>query len=281
MIEEKKSYPKISIISATHNAAGNLEKAIQSVISQEYPNLEYIVIDGASTDGTIDSIKKYDRHITRWISEKDTGLYEAINKGIKLASGEIIGILNSDDYYLKDSLKEIAEKAKKNPEADVFYGDIIYEIPGRPSRIIRSKKDFKQTDFYRMPIKHPTVFVKKDCYKKFGAFNLKYKIGADADLMLKFLEKGARFHYIKRPITCMKSGGMSYLNPEVVKEVKNIIIKRNIPFPSLFRLGLDSFKLKCHLEIIKRSKKWKIAKTLLNTYYFLTDLFSEKPSKIT
>lgn len=155
--------PLVSIITVVFNGAKYIEQTINSVINQSYKNIEYIIIDGASTDGTIDIIKQYENKISYWKSEKDKGIYFAMNKGISLANGELIGILNADDFYLPDTIKKIID-ADKLFHTDIYYGDIQYVSENGKSISFAKPDIFKMKE---MPaIFHPTCFVKKSCMIK-------------------------------------------------------------------------------------------------------------------
>lgn len=216
---------KVSIITTVFNNKKTVEDAIKSVLSQSYPNIEYIVIDGGSTDGTVDIINQYKDKIAKFISEKDKGVYDGMNKGIKMATGDIIGILNSDDVYASDKVIErvVIEMTEKN--VDVCWGDLVYVDQKNTDKIIRYWKssEYKKGKFKKgwMP-PHPTFFVKKWVYKKYGYFNLDFPIAADYEIMLRFLEKyKVQSCYIPQILVKMRIGGQSN------KSVKNII-KANI-----------------------------------------------------
>ena len=204
---------KISIITVTYNSAQTLEQTIQSILSQDHPNVEYIMVDGKSTDGTLAIIEKYRPKITHFISEKDDGLYHAINKGINLASGDIIGILHADDFYTNnDVLTGIAETFKINA-ADAVYADLYYVDKDNTDKIIRTWKSgaFSPHKFLWgwMP-PHPTFFVKKECYQKYGSFNTTFRSAADYEIMLRLLYKHKiKAAYLPEFIVKMRVGGQS------------------------------------------------------------------------
>ncbi len=195
--------PLVSIITIVYNGEKYIENAIRSVIDQSYNNIEYIIIDGGSSDNTISIIKKYEKQIALWISEKDKGIGDAFNKGIARATGEIIGILNSDDWYEKDIIEKIVANFK---EYDVVYGDLqLWKA---------DKKDFifkgdHQSLTKEMRVNHPTVFVRKECYTRLGLFDLKYRVAMDYDLMLRFLVNKCRFKCIPEVLTNLRWQGNS------------------------------------------------------------------------
>jgi len=204
---------KISIITVCKNSIETICECIDSVISQNYTNIEYIVIDGGSTDGTVDIIKGHDTVISKWISEEDNGVYFAMNKGISLASGDIIGFLNSDDLYASPDILRIVASTFENYSIDSCYGDLEYVSKNNTDKIVRYWKsgDINYELFksgWHPP--HPTFFVRKSIYEKFKAFDTKYKIGADYALMLKLLLKHRiKTKYIPEVMVKMRVGGDS------------------------------------------------------------------------
>jgi len=217
--------PLVSVITVVFNNKDTIESTIKSVLGQTYKNIEYIVVDGGSTDGTVDVIKKYNKYISKWISEPDNGIYDGMNKGIKMATGQIIGILNSDDVCADNKVIEVVVKAIEENSADCCWGDLVYIDRENTDKIIRYWKssEFKEGKFKRgwMP-PHPTFFVKKYVYEKYGYFNLDFPIAADYELMLRLLEKyKIRSCYIPKVLVKMRTGGKS--NRSLVN-----IIKANI-----------------------------------------------------
>ena len=206
------SLPKISIITVTYNSASTLSDTLKSVQSQDYQNIEHIIVDGNSQDDTLKIIKSFP-HVKKWISEKDGGLYDAMNKGLQLASGDIIGILNSDDLYAHEAvLSRVAEKFINN-NIDALYGDLHYVNALNTNNVIRVWKSgkFKRSNFIFgwMP-PHPTFFVKREVYNKAGLFNVSLKRSADYELMLRILFKH-RYdaEYLKEVLVKMRTGGIS------------------------------------------------------------------------
>lgn len=196
--------PLVSVITVVRNGKKHIEKTIESVIGQSYPNVEYIVVDGNSTDGTQDILKNYESKIDYWISEPDGGIYFAMNKGIGLAKGSIIGILNADDYYYPDAVKQVVE-ADKKAKAGVYHGDLVLlEASGEK----RCKPDINLMD-EKPAIFHPTCFVKKEVYEKIGLFDTQFRISSDYELLLRCIRKGVAFKYIPEALTAFRPGGMS------------------------------------------------------------------------
>lgn len=202
---------KVSIITIAYNSAETIEDTIKSVISQDYPNIEYIIIDGGSTDGTLQIIDKYKDKVAKVVSEPDKGIYDAMNKGVVNATGDIIGILNSDDIYADD--KVVSDIVNKIGDKDAIYADLVYVKRDATDEVTRYWKsgEYKKGAFVKgwMP-PHPTFFVRKECYDKYGAYNLKLKSAADYECMLRMIHKhGISLAYLPRVITKMRVGGQS------------------------------------------------------------------------
>lgn len=204
---------KISIITVVYNGEAYLESCIHSVLSQDHSDIEYIVIDGASTDGTGDIIAKYRDKIDVLVSEPDKGIYDAMNKGVKAATGDIVGILNADDLYQSDQVISRIAREFEEKQVDTIFGDLIFVNPDNLDKVVRyyQPSSFKLSHFRKgdMP-PHPTFFVKRELYDQFGLFNTSFKITADFELMVRFLLKGgASFSYIPETLVKMRTGGVS------------------------------------------------------------------------
>ena len=205
--------PKISIITVVWNNAKTIKDAIDSVLSQTYENIEYIIVDGASTDGTVEIVKSYGYKISKFISEKDKGLYDAMNKGIAQATGDIVGILNSDDFYIDEFVIEKVVKEFEEKKCDSVYADLVYVKPDNLQKTVRyyDSSYFTPNKFaYGWMPAHPTFFVKREIYEKYGVFKIDYKIAADFDICARFLYKNKiSYSYIKEPLIKMRVGGVS------------------------------------------------------------------------
>lgn len=235
---------KISIITVVFNGEAFLDKCIESVINQNYADIEYILIDGASTDTTISIINKYRKKIRKFISEPDNGLYHAVNKGINLASGEIIGLLNADDMLADNTvITQIVNLFKEDSELEAAYGDLNYVNP-RTLKIIRKWKS-KQAD--KKDLKdgwmaaHPTLYLKKNLFEKFGDYALDLGTAADYDLMLRyFYVHNIKIQYLPKLMVNMRIGGLSNGSLRgILLAAKNdfIALKRNkLPSPWLILL---------------------------------------------
>ena len=216
---------KVSVITTTFNSAKSIESCLCSVLNQNYNNIEYLIIDGESKDQTLAILNKFvaDFNQIRIFSEKDKGMYDALNKGINLASGDIIGFIHSDDFLESNDIINQIVSMIKSESLDGVYGDLQYINRNNPQTIIRSWKslDYHQSLLERgwMP-PHPTLFLKKEVYEKHGLFDLSYKISADYDFILRiFKDSELKFGYIPKVITKMRTGGISNRN------LKNIIKK--------------------------------------------------------
>lgn len=200
--------PLISIITVVHNGEKYLEQTIQSVLNQTYENIEYIIIDGASTDGTLDIVRKHEDQIAYWVSEPDGGIYEAMNKGILLASGELVGIINADDWLLPETVDIVVNSYRKNHDVTVFHGNckIINE---HNEYIKKPLANFKEEKFKSMPINHPGSFITKRGYDELGVYSMEFRIASDYELILRFISKGQLFSYVDKTLTVMRDGGVS------------------------------------------------------------------------
>lgn len=204
---------KISIITIVYNNQDHINSCIQSILSQVYRNIEYIVIDGNSSDGTVKKIMQYENQINIFHSAPDKGLYDALNKGIKIATGDVIGILHSDDVFNDELVIEDVVKEFKSSNADLLYGRGLYV---EPTNIEKVKRVYDSSTYKRhylyfgwIPL-HTTIFVKKHIFEQFGTYNLNYSIASDYDISLRwFLNRDIKKHYFNRTIVRMRLGGKS------------------------------------------------------------------------
>ena len=210
---------KISVITTTYNSAKTLRDTFDSVLGQNYNNLDYIVVDGGSTDGTIEIIKEYEVLFDgrmRWMSEKDKGIYDAMNKGILMSSGDVVGILNSDDLFTSGDILNTIAKLFSSSQAigiDAIYGDIHFVKPSNLSICVRyySSRQFRPwlMRFGYMPA-HPSFYVRRNVYEKYGLYSLEYKLASDYDMMVRlFCKYHIKAHYISKDFVTMRTGGAS------------------------------------------------------------------------
>lgn len=242
---------KVSIITATYNSEVHIADCIKSVYNQTYNNIEHIIVDGASKDKTLEIINSTPNRITKVISEPDKGIYDAMNKGIKAATGDVIGILNSDDFFTSDNIIETVVDNFKKDNIDALYGDVHFVNPDDLSKTVRyySSAIFRPAlfRFGFMPA-HPSFYMKKECYNKYGLYGLDYKIASDYDLLIRYLHKEKiKYRYIKRDFVTMRTGGVSTqnfnsnvtLNKEIVRACKKYGIYTNmfiLSFKYLYKL---------------------------------------------
>lgn len=194
-----------------YNGLPHLSEAIESVINQDFPGLEYIVIDGNSTDGSVDLIRSYQNHIDKWVSEPDHGIYDAMNKGISMANGDIIGILNSDDILAPDILKQIAQKFEKT-DADFLYGNVdrITKTGKKYGMIKALNKDQILAKKHRqVPFPHPSLYVRKEVFDKIGLYNTSFKLNADYDFILRLLNTDFKGVNLRKSAASYRDGGKS------------------------------------------------------------------------
>jgi glycosyltransferase involved in cell wall biosynthesis len=207
---------KISIITVAYNSAATIADTLTSVASQSHRDIEHIVIDGASTDNTLDVVRAHGRHLTSLVSEHDQGIYDAMNKGLRLASGDVIGFINSDDLYASAVAIANVVKVFSDPTIDACYGDLCYVKRDDIQSVVRywRSSDFEPGLFARgwCP-PHPTLFVRRKVYEQFGGFDLRYKIAADTELMARLLEvHRIKVHYLPEVLVNMRMGGTTNRN---------------------------------------------------------------------
>jgi glycosyltransferase len=212
----------VSITTPVLNGAKTIESTIKSILGQNYGNIEYIVVDSGSTDGTLEIVDKYKDKIAKVLSESKRGIYPAMDAGLKSAKGEIIGNLNSDDFYADENVIKTVVETMEKEKADVCWGDLVYVDRVNTNKIIRFWKstEYKKGKFQKgwMP-PHPTFFVRKWVYEKYGYLNLDFSIAADYELMLRFLERyRVRSCYIPKIMIKMRKGGES--NKSLINIIK-------------------------------------------------------------
>lgn len=216
---------KISIITVVFNNVNTIEDTIRSVASQTHSDIEHILIDGGSTDGTLDVIRRHQDKIAKLVSEPDRGIFDAMNKGLRLATGEIIGLLNADDVYADHTVLQTVAEVFANPRVDVSYADLVYVAPKDMSKPVRywKSKPFRPGLFSMgwVPA-HPTFFARRAAYERYGGYDDSLGLAADFELMLRFLERqGLKSVYIPRVFVKMRLGGVSN------QSIRNIV-RQNI-----------------------------------------------------
>ncbi len=232
---------KISLITVTYNSAETLCDTLQSVLNQTFKDIDYIIVDGASKDSTMDIVKEFEPKFEgrlRWLSEPDRGIYDAMNKGVMMAQGEIVGILNSDDFFASnDILEKVNAAFKENPDVDGVYADVRYVGWNDTGKTVRmfSGKDFKREKLCwgKMP-PHPSFYVKRECYDKFGLYSLDYPICADYDMFVKMIWMGnINTLYINDVFVNMRNGGTSSngikVHRKIMRERMRCVREHNMP----------------------------------------------------
>jgi glycosyltransferase involved in cell wall biosynthesis len=245
MKKKKLDKMKFTIITACYNSEETIERTFKSILKQKFKNIEYIVIDGNSNDNTVSIIKDFDKKFIskgidfKWLSEPDNGIYDAMNKGIDMASGDIIGIINSDDWYRDNAISLVNKGNQKEPDADIFYGDLLKVIDNETMLgfgYINSKK------IQSLRLNHPTMFVKKQVYKELGNYDTNFKIGADRDFVFRALNNNMKFKKIDEIISYFSLEGVSNeydsfkkLLNRVIEEL-NILEKNNINKMKIYKI---------------------------------------------
>lgn len=232
---------KVSLITATYNSEISIKTCLDSIVSQDYSDLEYLFIDGGSSDNTLSIIKKYRQNnpFIKMVSEKDYGIYDALNKGISAASGDIIGFVHSDDFLASSDIINDIVSMMKTESLDGVYGNLQYVDKINTKKIIRNWKSchFK-TGLLKngwMP-PHPTLFLKREVYQKYGLFDVSYRISADYDFMLRiFKDSELKFGYLPKVITKMRVGGASN------RSIKNIIEKSKEDYRAIKSNNIGDF----------------------------------------
>jgi len=213
---------KISIITVSFNSVITIRDTIESILSQDFNNIEYIIIDAGSKDGTLDIIEEYKEHISFFISESDNGIYDGMNKGIAAATGDVVGILNSDDFYPNSFVISNVARTFEKERCDAVYGDLVYVKFFNINKIIRYWQSSEYTvkkikNGWMLP--HPTFFVKKHLYDKYGCYNTDLKTAADYEMILKLLYKyNIKVFYIPMILVTMRMGGAS--NSSILNRIR-------------------------------------------------------------
>ncbi|MEO6820737.1 MAG: glycosyltransferase family 2 protein [Ginsengibacter sp.] len=268
---------KISIITVTLNSEKYLSDCIQSVRSQKYKDIEHIIIDGKSTDGTLSIIEKNNDHIANWISETDRGMYEAINKGINLATGDVIGILNSDDMLASDDVIGKIAKRFENSDVDSLYGDLVFVNPDNVSVITRVWKgipyDRTRFNYGWMPA-HPTFYMRRSVTEKFGLYENHFHSAADYEFMARYLFKHRISSvYLPMMIVRMRTGGAS--NGNLKRRLRAnrrdylAMKKNNIPFPFIVSILKPISKLHQYKKVIRNRMTAKFPKNQKSSVTFI------------
>ena len=263
-MDENNDKPLVSIITVCYNSEKYISDTIESVLNQTYDNIEYIIVDGESTDNTLDIIKEYEPKFNgrmRWVSESDNGIYDAMNKGIEMANGKIIGIINSDDWYDLNAVKIVVNEFFSN-KAKVVYGDMYkwdlnnsYFFKGNITRNLN--KNFN--------LNHPTIFIKKSVYNKYGKFDTTFPLGADKDLILRLLNNDVTITKINSVLANFRFGGVTS------RYSIKFILKKPILYFKLLRKNDYGYLFSFRKAILKFLRSFR--------NYILSKIFSEQQLK--
>ncbi|EIV8497161.1 glycosyltransferase family 2 protein [Vibrio vulnificus] len=235
---------KVSIITVCYNSESTIEDTIKSVAFQDYENIEYIIIDGGSTDNTNDIVKKYANNVDIYVSEKDDGLYDAMNKGVSLATGDIIGILNSDDFFISQSSVSELISGFNHPNIDAVYSDLVYVQAENTNKVTRlySSKIFRESLIrFGLMLPHPTFYAKKSVYDECGFYKLNYRVAADFEFIARCVTNGKVFNRVPKVTVKMREGGISssglmwriHQNAEIVRACRENGIYTNLAMVAL------------------------------------------------
>ena len=218
--------PLVSIITVTYNAQEYLEQTMQSVFAQTYPNIEYLIIDGGSTDGTISIINGHESKLSLWISEKDNGIYDAMNKGIGKANGELIGMINAGDCYEPNAVEQVVNAYLKSTDCGIFHGNInMLNSDGSFFKLKKPNPDMSEL-YKGISFFHSTFFVQNSVYKKHGTYDTTFKVSADFDFGLRCYLADIKFGYIDQVLADFRLGGFSSLSgKQGMYECRDILLK--------------------------------------------------------
>jgi glycosyltransferase involved in cell wall biosynthesis len=235
----------VSVVTVVYGGAATLERTMQSVLKQTYEPIEYIVVDGGSKDGTVEIIRRAEDRLDYWVSEPDDGIYDAMNKGIALSTGAIIGLLNSDDWLLDGAIASIVELAAAEPTADIFFGEVALRTQGELAILAGAELPLQARDFCaNMPVPHPGMYVRRRCYEKNGVYRTTLPIAADYELVLRNYQAGTKFARIHRPLVSMAPAGNS-------SQVMAALAEESL----ILRLNASGWRVRvCHWSVVLRSK---------------------------
>ena len=179
------------------------------MVGQDYPNIEYVIVDGGSTDGSAEIIKRYEKHIAKWVSEPDGGPTYATNKGLRMSTGEIVGYIMSDDYFEPGAISAVVKAFQEHPESDIVHGNLRHWRTEDVSVVLKPHKNPEKVVWKYMPINSPTTFIKRALYNKYGLYDVSYGTNNDHELLIRFIKRGAKLYYLPRILSNMRAGGAS------------------------------------------------------------------------
>lgn len=246
--------PVVSIVTVVYNGASTLERTIRSVLEQTYAPIEYIIVDGGSTDGTLDILRRHEDHIDLWTSAKDKGIYDAMNKGIALCTGEWIGMINADDWYAPDAVELAIAAATARPGVNIVHGDIVIEYPNGTSKTKHARPSGFLLKYWEMVLNHPSFFVRRSYYEG-HPFNIGFRVGGDHHWTLRaWLEDPRMFLYVPRPLAHFSVGGASATIPLQRSLQEGDAVCRDLGLGPVHRLIGRAVKLALYLPA--RGKLW-------------------------
>ena len=222
--------PRITVVTVCLNAVASIERTLSSVVGQGYPRLEYVIVDGGSTDGTIDIIRRYETRLAAWSSEPDRGISDAFNKGIRRATGEVIGLVSADDYLPEGTLQRVAAAWLAAARPDVLYGNSLVVYPdGSGATTVHPDRDFSAV-WRRTPVKHSSTWITRRAYERYGGYGLRWRLAMDYELILRFHLRGARFHYEDAVLGAFQLGGRNDVDYRAAaRELRDISIYYGYP----------------------------------------------------
>ena len=237
---------KLSIVTVCYNSARTIRDTLKSVAGQTYPNIEHIIIDGGSTDETLSIVNEFQDHISKVISEPDQGIYDAMNKGITQASGDVIGILNSDDIFYNEHIAELIMREFQTRDIEALFGDIVYFPGDKQDKVIRTFRShlFKPERMaYGLIIPHPALFFRRRVYETHGLYNIDYKIAGDFDYIARVFSKpGITYYYLPKVLVKMRTGGAS------TQGLRGLLINQKEILQACRRNGIQTNYLKISLR---------------------------------
>ena len=265
----------VSVVTVVFNGALHLEQAIRSVLAQSYDNIEFIIVDGGSTDGTLEIIRRYNDRIDQWVSEPDRGLYDAMNKGIALSSGDLIGFLNADDWYEPGAIAAVVEACRPAEGRNTIIAgmwNLVFEEIGLTVRATPSLK------FHLgMPISHQAMFVPRGVYDSIGGYDLRYRYAADLDMLLRLHTNRVRFHFLDSVLVNFRTSGTSERHFRESGREASRIIRAYRPWTTwcLFKVIRFKFEtLNILSQKVERFLGKSAARSLKRTYYRLKAKYS-------
>lgn len=235
--------PIVSVVTVTYNSGSTLQRTIDSVRDQGYENLEYIIVDGGSCDDTVEVIQRNLDVVSFWASESDEGISDAFNKGIAMATGDIVGIINSDDMLLPGALQKLADFY--SPDIDVYRGKCMFRDESSGFSTVETPSMRIAFDG-RTKVDHPSTFISRRAYEKYGLYDVRLRYAMDLDLLFRFQQKGAKFAFVDEPLTCFTMGGVTFNSDraERRKEMQFIMEKNGVSRFARYRYVLIDI-LKC------------------------------------